>query len=119
MASRRRSRSAAGPRGGAAARRRGAAPRSPIRWDRVGRVALLATLGIIVLLYISPTRHWIAQSRTAADHRAELRALERDNARLKRRVRALRRPDALEQEARRMGMVRRGERSYVIENLPR
>jgi hypothetical protein len=33
-------------------------------------------------------------------------------------VRSLRDPGALEREARRLGMVRAGERSYVIENLP-
>ena len=37
---------------------------------------------------------------------------------LKHRLRALRDPGALEREARRLGMVRQGERSYVIENLP-
>ena len=41
-----------------------------------------------------------------------------DIERLTRRLRALRDPGALEREARRLGMVRVGERSYVIENLP-
>lgn len=91
--------------------------RSTIRWDRVGRVALLAVLAVIVLLYVSPARSWITQSRTAAAHRAELRQLERDNAALRRQVRALERPQAVEREARRLGMIRRGERAFVIENL--
>jgi hypothetical protein len=34
-------------------------------------------------------------------------------------VHALKDPGALEREARNMGMVRQGERAYVIENLPR
>ena len=74
--------------------------RSGIRWDRLGRVALLVTLVVIVLSYLSPARHWAQQTR------------------LERRLRALRDPGALEREARRLGMVRVGERSYVIENLP-
>jgi cell division protein FtsB len=82
-------------------------------------VALLAVLAVIVLLYVSPAKHWIEQSRTAGEHRAELQALEREHATLERRIRALRRPDALERQARRLGMVRRGERSFVVENLPR
>jgi len=85
----------------------------------VGRIALLGTFLVIVLLYVSPTSHWIAQSRTARDHRAELRELTRENRLLKRRVRALRRPDALEREARRLGMIRPDERPYAIENMPR
>jgi cell division protein FtsB len=92
--------------------------RSTIRWDRVGRVALLATLGVIMLLYVSPAIHWLEQSRTAGEQRAELSELTAKNRDLKRRVRDLRSPGALEREARRLGMVRQGERSYVIENLP-
>jgi cell division protein FtsB len=92
--------------------------RTAIRWDRVGRVALLGTLGVIMLLYVSPTRHWIEQSRTPGEQNRELRDLIAKNRELSRRVRALRSPGALEREARRLGMVRQGERSYVIENLP-
>jgi cell division protein FtsB len=92
--------------------------RSSIRWDRLGRVALLGTLGVIMLLYVSPTRHWIEQSRTAGEQKSELRELEAKNRELVQRVRELRTPGALEREARRLGMVRQGERSYVIENLP-
>ena len=91
---------------------------SAIRWDRVGRVALLGTLAVIMVLYISPARHWIEQSRTAGEQNGELRELVAKNRQLKRRVRELRTPGALEREARRLGMVRRGERAYVIENLP-
>ena len=92
--------------------------RGAIRWDRVGRLALLAVLAVIVLLYIPPLTHWVRQSRTREEHRAELRRLDSENRRLKARVGELRRPDALEREARRLGMVRRGERAFVIQNLP-
>jgi cell division protein FtsB len=92
--------------------------RSGIRWDRVGRFALLTTLVVILLLYLSPAKHWIQQSRTAGAQQDELQDLTAENRELKRRVRALRDPGALEREARRLGMVRQGERAYVIENLP-
>ena len=92
--------------------------RSGIRWDRVGRIALLTTLVVILLLYLSPAKHWIQQSRTAGAQQDELGELAEENKELKRRVRALRDPGTLEREARRLGMVRQGERAYVIENLP-
>ena len=92
--------------------------RSGIRWDRVGRVALITTLGVIMLLYVSPALHWLEQSRTAGEQRTELSELTDKNRELKRRLRELRSPGALEREARRLGMIRIGERSYVIENLP-
>ena len=112
----------------ATARKRRSAPRpgpraatggGRIRWDRLGRIAMLAMLGVILLLYVSPTKHWIEQSRTRSTQKAELEQLSAENATLERKVRALRDPGTLEQEARRLGMVRRGERSYVIENPPR
>ena len=46
--------------------------RGTIRWDRVGRVALLGTLGVILLLYISPAKHWLEQARTARHQKQEL-----------------------------------------------
>jgi cell division protein FtsB len=71
-----------------------------------------------VFSYLSPARHWLQQSGTAGRQKEELSELEAQKAKLQRRLRALRDPGALEREARRLGMVRVGERSYVIENLP-
>jgi cell division protein FtsB len=90
-----------------------------IRWDRVGRIALLATLLVIVGLYISPARHWLQQSRTSGEQTRELQSLRDENQALKKRVHALKDPGALEREARRLGMVRQGERPYVVQGLPR
>ena len=92
--------------------------RSGIRWDRLGRVALLITLVVIVLSYLSPARHWLQQSGTAGRQKQELSALKTQKVTLQRRLKALRDPGALEREARHLGMVRVGERAYVIENLP-
>lgn len=92
---------------------------SGIRWDRLGRVALLALLGAILLLYVSPAKHWFEQSRTASAQQEELAHLEAENARLKQRAELLRNPDTLEQEARKLGMVLVGERAFAIENPPK
>ena len=101
------------------AARQPAARRTTIRWDRLGCLALLGTLIVILFLYISPARHWLQQSSTYREQRDELGQLSEENAHLKRRIHELKDPSALELEARKLGMVRRGERSYVIENLPR
>ncbi|MBN1528809.1 MAG: septum formation initiator family protein [Thermoleophilaceae bacterium] len=85
----------------------------------MGRIALLATLLVILSLYVSPARHWLQQSRTAGEQKRELQSLRDDNRALKKRVHALRDPGALEREARRLGMVRQGERPYVVHRLPR
>src|SRR5215208_4892432 len=86
-----------------------------IRWDRVGRVALLALLAVVLLLYIAPLRHWLAQSHAAELQQSEVQGLERERNRLYARARNLERPWTIEREARRLGMVRRGERPFVIE----
>jgi cell division protein FtsB len=88
--------------------------RSSIRWERVGRAALTVLLGVIVLLYIPPVKHWIQQSGTAARGHAQVRDLKRERALLESRLRSLSGPGALEREARRLGMVAPGERPYVV-----
>jgi cell division protein FtsB len=97
----------------AAPRPRGNA-RSSIQWHKVGRLALLFTLFVIVLLYIRPVAHWVQQRSTAAHSEADLRSLQREHDRLESRLRQLSGTGAIEREARKMGMVRRGERPYVF-----
>src|SRR2546423_14185921 len=48
-------------RSAAAAARPRPRARSTIQWQKVGRLALLFTLFVIVLLYIRPVAHWIQQ----------------------------------------------------------
>jgi cell division protein FtsB len=96
----------------------GAARAAGIRWDRVSRVGLLVVLLGIVALYAGPARSYVSSLREAEQRRGEVAKLRRENERLRARRAELRNPAALEREARRMGMVRAGERPYVIENLP-
>ena len=91
---------------------------SGIRWDRVARAALLGTLGVVLLLYISPLHRWLTQHQLAGQRAHELQTLQQQNKQLRSHISELRSPSGLEMEARQMGMVRRGEREYVIENPP-
>jgi cell division protein FtsB len=90
-------------------------PRPSIQWQKVGRLALLFTLFVIVLLYIRPVAHWVQQRSTAAHSKADLRSLQRENDRLEARLRQLSGTGAVEREARKMGMVRLGERPYSFD----
>ena len=96
-----------------------ASARSGIRWDRVGRLSLLVVLVGVVALYVGPAISYIETWREADSRRAEVRELQRDNAVLRARRDALRDPRTLEREARRLGMVKPGERAYIVRNLPR
>jgi cell division protein FtsB len=90
-----------------------------IRWDRVSRVGLLVVLVGIMGLYIGPAHSYLSTKREAKAKRAEVHRLQSENANLRARRDALRSPKALEREARRLGMVRPGERAYVVKGLPK
>ena len=89
-----------------------------IRWDRLGRWALLFVLVLVVYLYIGPARNWITTYSEAGNKRKEVAAQQAENVRLRARRADLQRPSAVEREARRLGMVKAGERAYVIQSLP-
>lgn len=90
-----------------------------VRWDRVGRVALLLLLVVVVGLYIGPARSLFSTWRDSNAKQAQLHALQREHTTLLRRAAELRDPRTVEAEARRLGLVRPGERPYVVRNLPR
>jgi cell division protein FtsB len=90
-----------------------------IRWDRLGRWALIGVFGLVLYLYIGPAATWVSTWREASAKRGEVAALQAENRRLRARERELSRPSALEREARALGMVKAGERAYVIEGLPK
>ena len=94
-------------------------PAARVRWDRVGRIALLLVLVGVLALYVNPLASAWSTWQDARKRRAEVADLARENARLRARRAELRDPQALEREARRLGMVRLGERAFVVEGLPR
>jgi hypothetical protein len=114
----RRSRSAA-PRRRPAARPRPRPRRggSRVNWDRLGRVALTIVLAVVLFSYLNPLVNFVHSYRGSEDAKARLAQLQQETARLERRVRATRDPSVLEREARRQGMIRLGERAYVIHDL--
>jgi cell division protein FtsB len=89
-----------------------------IRWDRIGRWALLGVLAVIVYLYVGPTSSLVSTWGEAARQRSAVADLKAENAALRERRARLLRPAALESEARRLGMVKDGERAYVVRGLP-
>ena len=90
-----------------------------VRWDRVGRVALLLLLGVVLLLYVNPAINYVKTWQTANAKRDDVNRLQAQNKRLRARKAAMKQPATLEHEARALGMVRPGERAYVVRGLPR
>ena len=91
--------------------------RTRIRWDRLGRRALIGVFALVLYLYIGPAARWVTTYRDAKHKRAEVAALQAENRTLKARRAALRAPGSLERQARALGMVKAGERLYVVQGL--
>jgi hypothetical protein len=111
------------PRRASAARARaGAAPAAGavqrVRWDRVGRLALLCVLVALVYLYASAGLRMLSTWRQARHDKGVVAGMEREHRRLVRQHEALSGQAALETEARQLGMIYRGEQPYVISGLP-
>jgi cell division protein FtsB len=91
---------------------------SRIRWDRLGRWALIGVFALVLYLYIGPAVSWVSAYKQSGEKRAEVQALKARNHDLLARRAELRDAKALELEARRLGMVKAGEKAFVVE-LPR
>jgi cell division protein FtsB len=92
--------------------------RTRIRWDRLGRWALIGVFALVLYLYIGPAISWIKTYREAGRQRADVAALRAQNVKLRAERRALLGSSALEAEARKLGMVKAGERAYIVSGLP-
>jgi cell division protein FtsB len=89
-----------------------------VRWDRLGRIAMLGVMVAIVYLYLSAgVRLFSAWGESKRDT-AQARALERQNRALQQQHAALSSPGTVQAEARRLGMIRRGEQAYIVGDLP-
>jgi hypothetical protein len=89
-----------------------------MRWDRLGRMALLCVLGALVYLYVSAGVHLLSTWRQSRRDGAAVAAMEREHRQLARQHEALGTQGTLETEARRLGMMRKGEQPYVMSGLP-
>jgi len=92
-----------------------AAAPSRIRWDRVGRWALICVFAFVIYLYVGPARTWVSTYGEAKRKREDVAKLRVQNERLQEHKRQLQRPGAVELEARKLGMVKAGEKLYVVE----
>jgi cell division protein FtsB len=90
-----------------------------VRWDRLGRYALLAVAVLLVYLYIGPARTYISTWHEVREKRGEVAQLQHEHRALLARKRELESNAGLEREARRLGYIDPGERGYVVNGLPR
>jgi hypothetical protein len=89
-----------------------------VRWDRIGRVAMLCVLAALLYLYVSAGVHMFSTWRQGGHDSAAVAAMEREHTQLVRQHEVLSRPETLEVQARRLGMIKPGEQPYVVSGLP-
>ena len=98
--------------GGAAA----AMPR--VRWDRLGKMAMLAVLAVLLYLYLSAGLHMYSTWGQSRHDKTVVARLEREHRALAREHEALGRQNTVETEARQLGMKKANERQYEMTGLP-
>ena len=89
-----------------------------VRWDRVGRIGLLVVLAVVAGLYVRQGLSLLSTRSQAEQQLAIVHRLSRDNAALQKQQASLNDPATIERDARDLGMVRVGERPYVVTGLP-
>ncbi len=89
-----------------------------IRWDRVGRAALLCVAVGLAILYVSAAVSTFDAWRQSRSVNGAVAHLEREHTRLSREHSTLESRSTIEAEALRMGMTHRGEQQYMVTGLP-
>ncbi|MGP0052082.1 MAG: FtsB family cell division protein [Solirubrobacteraceae bacterium] len=94
------------------------APISRVRWDRLGRIALLLVFGLVAVLGIQGAVSFLHTHAQAEQQQAIVRALTRENMKLREQQRSLQSTPTIVQDARKLGMVRPGEQPFVVIAAP-
>jgi len=89
-----------------------------VPWERLARAALLCVLLALLYLYLSAGVHLFSTWRQESRDDATVHTLQRERTRLAQRRADLLRPETVELQARRLGMIKPGEQAYVVSGLP-
>ena len=88
-----------------------------MRWDRDARTGLLAVLIVVAGLYVQQGIRLLSTHSEAQHQLSIVHSLARQNRQLAAQQRSLSDPSTIQQDARALGMVRPGERPYVVTGL--
>lgn len=82
-----------------------------MRWLAVGAIVLVG------LLYARPLRSYLGTKHELAQRAGDVRALKAEKRELEHQLAEASTPEALQQEARRLGLVRPGERLFIVKGI--
>jgi cell division protein FtsB len=89
-----------------------------VRWDRLGRIAMLCVTMAIAYLYLSAGLRLFSAWGESKRDSAQVGVLERQNQVLRQQHATLASPGTIAAEARRLGMIHPGEQAYIVGGLP-
>ena len=93
------------------------ARRRPARAKIIRRWLALGAILLVCLLYARPLSSYLHAKDDLAARAAEVRALAAEKQALAQRLAHASTPEALEREARRLGLVRPGERLFIVKGV--
>jgi cell division protein FtsL len=105
-------------RSGPSARGRHLQAAGRVRWDRLGRIAMLFVLMALLCLYLGAGFHMLSTWRQSHRTSARVSALEHEHRLLVGQHNRLSSQSTVEQQARALGMQRPDEQTYIVGNLP-
>jgi cell division protein FtsB len=86
-------------------------PAHALRW--IGLIVLLA----VAVGYVQPLRAYRDASANVAERKAEVQRMASGNARLAQRIAETETPEFVAREARKLGLVRPGERLFIVTGI--
>jgi cell division protein FtsB len=90
---------------------------SRIKWDRVGRIALVLVLFTVAYSYLNPAINLFDTYRSTTAAKEEFQTLLHENKQLHRQVQSADEPPVVAAAARKQGMVAEGETPFVLRGL--
>ncbi|MGV1049457.1 MAG: hypothetical protein ACOYD4_13145 [Solirubrobacterales bacterium] len=103
-----------------AARKRRPAARSGasrVKWDRIGRIALVVVLFAVAYSYLNPAIDFVKTYTATTAAKARLHELQHENRKLHNRVQSADDPIVIDRKARAQGMILEGENPTVVRGL--
>jgi len=89
-----------------------------VRWDRLGRLAMLCVMGALIYLYLSAGASLLSTWRESRRAQAQVVSLQREHRQLEVQRATLQSPGTVEAEARQLGMMFPNEHTFIVQGLP-
>jgi cell division protein FtsB len=87
---------------------------SRVKWDRIGRIALVVVLAAVMYSYLNPAIDFFKTYTATTAAKAKLHELQHESTKLHEQVKSADDPTVIDRRARGQGMVAEGETPIVI-----